>query len=310
VGVYCGWRGRSSTLPVVSNLTFWGRKKTAERIGGGELVEVFSHLDRFVARERAEGRVAALSIVGHSFGGTAVFSALSNVLKTRLVEALEEKDRGPEAPVVRGLGDLVVLVNPAFEASAYAPLHDLVNEIGTFSPRQTPVLVVVSSETDFPNRVWFPLGRSIDVATQHSGPRSPRKLLTTSIGSYDPFTTHRLEAALPETGAPVTHVEGCECTLPMTDLSDDELARLAEFFRSGRFDGLRAAASQEACESGVTLGSAKLTCVPGISPLRPICSVRATDAVIHGHAGFFTRPFLDFLRYVILDSISRSMNGR
>jgi len=174
VGVYCGWRGRSSTVPVISNLTFWGRKKTAERIGSGELVAVFSHLDRFVARERAEGRVAALSIVGHSFGGSAVFSALSNVLKTRLVEALEEKDRGRDsAPVVRGFGDLVVLVNPAFEASAYAPLHDLVDEIGTFSPRQTPVLVVVSSETDFPNRVWFPLGRSIDVATQHTGPRSP-----------------------------------------------------------------------------------------------------------------------------------------
>jgi hypothetical protein len=94
VGVYAGWRGRSVTEPF-AQLTFWSRKHAAERIGGGELVEVLTHLDQFVRRENAGGRFAALNVIGHSFGGTMLYTALANILKARLVEALDRRGRVP-----------------------------------------------------------------------------------------------------------------------------------------------------------------------------------------------------------------------
>ena len=309
VGVYCGWRGRSMTFPVVDALSFWARKRAAERIGAGELVEVLAYLDRFVRHENEDGRFAGLTVIGHSFGGTMVYTALANTLKARMIDAYEQRGRVPVADnVVRGFGNLVVLVNPAFEASAYAPLHDLAEAIGTFPPRQTPILVVVGSETDFSNRVWFPMGRKIDVLTQRTGPRSERPLLTTAIGWYDPFTTHRLEA-IGRSGAapPKTHVDACRCSLPVDELPPEETRQLADFLRTRRLSDADASSEAgAACAQGQALGTARLTCLPGTSPTTPVWSIRASDEVVHGHSGFFTRPFLDFLRYVMIDGFSRA----
>src|SRR5262249_47798406 len=56
VGIYAGWRGRSVTLPVLQEFTFWARKRAAERIGAGEVVEVLTHLDQFLQKENHGGR--------------------------------------------------------------------------------------------------------------------------------------------------------------------------------------------------------------------------------------------------------------
>ena len=307
VGIYAGWRGRSIEIPVLRNLTFWSRKHVAERIGSGELIEVLAHLDQFVRSENAGGRPrAALNIIGHSFGGTMVYDALANVLKARLVETLHRRGKVPvDENLVDGFGNLVVLVNPAFEASAYAPLEDLVAEIGTFSRSQTPLLVIVGSETDFPNRTWFRLGRTLDVLLQRTGPRSERRLLTTSIGNYEPYVTHRLDAVSRSTGgAPRARVSDCVCRLPLAEISTDEARRLGAFLLKRGDADLPAA--DGACAAGLTLGSARLTCRPGVTLNRPIWSVRAGDDVVHGHKEFFTRPFLDFLRYVVIDALSKS----
>jgi hypothetical protein len=60
----------------------------------------------------------------------------------------------------------------------------------------------------------------------------------------------------------------------------------------------------ESCSTGLVLGSARLTCLPGESPRQPVWIVRATDEVVHGHSGFVTRPFLDPLRYLIIGGFS------
>ncbi len=307
VGVYFGWRGRSVRAPVVEHATFWSRKRVAERIGAGELVAVLAWLDRFSRHEHEEGRHASLVIVGHSFGGTMVYTALANVFKARLVEALEQRDRVPAAEnVVRGFGDLVVLVNPASEAAAFAPLHDLAGMLAAPSPRQTPVLVVVASETDAANRLWFPVGRNIEALLDRTGPRSDRALLTTAIGSYDRFVSHRLEAIAPSgTRTPTDRVEDCRCQLPIGALPADESQRLGKFFLTHQFSPNRdAGPSADACRRGVTFGNARLSCSPGASLAAPIWCVRATDDVVHGHSGFFTRPFTDFLRYLILGGLT------
>ncbi len=131
VGVYGGWRGRSGTVDVLRELTFWARKRAALRIGGGDLIELLTRIDTFVKRANADGRDHAhMLTIGHSFGGTMIYAALANILKARLVEALDRQGNpDPRATVVQGFGDIVVLVNPAFEASLYLTLHDLSNSL-------------------------------------------------------------------------------------------------------------------------------------------------------------------------------------
>lgn len=310
VGVYAGWRGRSVKEPL-AQLTFWSRKHAAERIGGGELVEVLTHLDQFVRRENAGGRFAALNVIGHSFGGTMVYTALANILKARLVEAVDRRGRVPaDRNVVEGFGNLVVLVNPAFEASLYAPLQDLVEELGPSSRHQSPVLVVVSSETDGPNRLWFRLGRGINALFQRTGPRSARALLTTAVGDYEPFSTHRLEAVNASRASQRARTSACSCQLPVPGLSQDEAGKLAAFLTARRGGELtEGTGASQACAAGLTLGSARLVCRPGVDPSRPIWHVHAADEVVQGHSGFFTRPFLDFLRYMMIDALSKTGYG-
>ena len=33
--------------------------------------------------------------------------------------------------------------------------------------------------------------------------------------------------------------------------------------------------------------------------------VKATDEVVHGHGGFFTNAYADFIRGVVMDAVSR-----
>jgi len=313
VGIYAGWRGRSVSVPILADFTFWARKRAAERIGAGELVELLSHLDQFVKGQNAAGRFrSGLNVVGHSLGGTMVYTALANVLKSRVVEALGRQGSvAPEDNIVTGFGDLVVLVNPAFEASLYAPFEDILARFKTFSRYQSPVLIVVEGESDTPNRTWFRIGRGLDVLFERTGPRSDRTLLTTAVGNYGPFVTHRLEALPASSGevSPVTAgfgaVSGCSCRLPLAGLPEPEVARLRSFIsreRSGRLGEDGDQLELGSCAAGLDLGRARLTCHPGVDPARPFWVVRATDAVVQGHSGIFTGPLLSFVRYEILEA--------
>ena len=119
VGVYVGWRGDSAKGSVPKQLSFFDRKATAHKVGSGSLTELIVRLKE---ERTMRGGNSRLVIVGHSFGGAAIFSATSQLIMDRLATADE---RGG---AVRGLGDLVVLVNPAFEAARYQPLHETLNE--------------------------------------------------------------------------------------------------------------------------------------------------------------------------------------
>jgi len=313
VGIYAGWRGRSITPPVLRNFSFWARKRAAERIGGGELVELLTHLDQFVHKENTGGRLrSGLNIIGHSLGGTMVYEALSNVLKTRVVEALgRQTSVSQQENIVSGFGDIVLLINPAFEASLYAPFEDILARFNAFSPYQSPVLIIVESETDTPNRTWFRIGRGFDVLFERTGPRSSRTLLTTAVGNYEPFVTHHLEIAAATTADAKTvttgfgDVSACSCRLPLTQLSEEELRRVRSFIsreRSGALTREPSVPESSSCESGLDLGRARLTCRPNLQPFRPFWVVRATDDVVRGHSGIFTGPLLSFVRHEILDA--------
>src|SRR5207244_10764430 len=66
--------------------------------------------------------------------------------------------------LVSGYGDLVVLVNPAIEATRIVPFFAALNEyvrtrVALLSPAQPPRLVILSSKGDWATRGTFPVAR-------------------------------------------------------------------------------------------------------------------------------------------------------
>ena len=79
-GVYVGWRGDSVTVDYLNELTFWDRKNTAGNVGHVGLSELLLKLEK-VKNERNEAESKGkdrnrLAIIGHSFGGAAVYQEI------------------------------------------------------------------------------------------------------------------------------------------------------------------------------------------------------------------------------------------
>lgn len=158
-GIYIGWRGRSLEAPLIKYGTFWERKNTAHEVGYGGVTEILSRLEELrhpkpIDESEAKTR---LVIIGHSFGGAVVYSALSEVFMQRFVATKESPEK--KCSNVNGLADLVVLINPAFEAMRFATLSDMANDVSRYCKEQLPVLAILTSETRLGYKICI-LGRA------------------------------------------------------------------------------------------------------------------------------------------------------
>lgn len=204
-GVYLGWRGGSVTVPLLKELTFWDRKNTAEKVGHGGVTEVLSRLE-LVKRDKESiepGRSRTrLVVVGHSFGGAMVHTAVTQILESRFV-----RTTGPAGVQsdIAGFADLVVLINPAFEAMQFSPLSDMATERGTYFASQLPVMLEMTSEADWATRYAFPAGRWFSTRFEKTRDRQRWNAVTrtqetivesdtntTAVGHFKPYRTHRL----------------------------------------------------------------------------------------------------------------------
>src|ERR1035438_2042061 len=130
-GVYIGWRGLSENVEPFEELSFWGRKSTAETVGHGAVVQLLTALeslknqgnkkygDAIAGHQRMSTR---LVIIGHSFGGDIVYSATAPVLAERMVENVDTNG-SPELP--KSLGDMVVLIRSEEHTSELQSLRHL-----------------------------------------------------------------------------------------------------------------------------------------------------------------------------------------
>ena len=108
-----------------------------------------------------------LVLIGHSFGGAALYSATSQILADRFVDSRSGKN---SVDTAKGFGDLVVLLNPAFEAMSYAPLYDMAQARCSYFDNQQPKLVVLTSESDDATKYLFPLGRMFSTFFRPTAP--------------------------------------------------------------------------------------------------------------------------------------------
>jgi len=212
LGVYIGWRGESITLPVLNVATFWDRKNTAQKVGQQGVTEVLLKLDEIVnvkagtETENPQPLNSRLVTIGHSFGGAVLYTALQQILVDRFIDSRRNKTVTGDA---NGLGDLVVLMNPAIEALRYATLYDISQEsCRSYFPSQLPKLAILTSETDRATGWAFPAGRFFSTffethttLNRHNctgiGKINPIEIAEgeadrNTIGHFEPYLTHRL----------------------------------------------------------------------------------------------------------------------
>ncbi|EJG1806049.1 hypothetical protein BS057_RS23225 [Vibrio parahaemolyticus] len=207
-GIYVGWRGESISIPWVNSLTFWDRKNVSIDVGQGGTIELLEKLENISDNSDYTRLVA----IGHSFGGSVLFSSVKNKLYSELIELQNEReDKETDTSKEYQLSNLYILLNPAIENIQFAPLHDLSEEIvrndkSAFSLDSPPRLVVLTSENDYATGVSFPLGRLFGTLfeNQNSINRKDRfnnaveysqfDMDIKTLGHYEPFVTHELES--------------------------------------------------------------------------------------------------------------------
>jgi len=289
VGIYVGWQGKTAQTTLFQQLTFWDRKKAIDAIGSsGRVTYVLSALHD-VTRTAS----SPLVIIGHSFGARLVFEAVSQPLISEVMQANNhvwgEALNIVQTPV-RGFGDLVVLLNPAFEAAKYDTLNLFALTAEGFPNEQHVRLLIISTNNDEATSKWFPLGMQAELKWLINPPPE----LTTTVGNYSEYQTHVLlpcsqssnDLAAPRAAESIP-------TTPCACASSKEVGRpstAAELIPSA-----------ERCYGGASLRETGRT-----SANNPFIVSRTDYRLIDGHNGIFSPALLRFLiEYVSANTETR-----
>ena len=207
VGVYLGWRGRVSSVPLVRELSFYNRRGAAERIAGPSATEAIYRL-LTTARENPGTRSV---LIGHSFGSMILERALSQAVISALLATPGQELIFP--------ADLVVLFNPAGSAIQTKQLVDMLarNRLKTFRFDETgrrierPLLLSFTSATDKATRSFFPLGMGVKgvskkfrpYGSEYCSPISNQKYLYSHTAGHTPsLFSHEIEVGAKRYGNP------------------------------------------------------------------------------------------------------------
>jgi hypothetical protein len=333
VGLYIGWRGRS--LPGwLDYLTFWGRKGAAERIGQNDLKEFMARLQQVFVQHRPDARrpsgsqaealaqepernFLGLVSIGHSFGGQVLLKSVMGTLEDQLQRLnpnpayLRDAQPGTPAPdresIVTGFGDLIILINPAAEASQYHRLHVLSRGLD-YSQLQTPVMLTVSAENDTSRHKLFTLGRmlgEIFTGKPRKENQVERDVERRALGVYPGHVTHQLVPVDSSVELVAKTIEGdarqCKhskaCKSDWYEWSKEPTVRRPNSVNSRdprlpTFDF-----SKDVVFSNIELSKLADTTGGYATPLdyQPFIVARASKKIIDDHSGFFTEPFVRFL---------------
>ena len=316
IGLYVGWRGLVTSISPLKYLTFWDRKSTAHIIGNGAVTEVLLRLDKENTRRNgpalAQGAVGPnrLVFIGHSFGAAVLYSALSPVLVARFIQHTQFDPIDPQtepgcsvnAVAPKTVGNLVVLINPAFEAMRFSTLHKLSKDCH-FPPEQPPLIAVITGTNDEATGSLFPIARYVrtiwqkyaDADTYPDTREEGLKANSLALGHYPTYLTHTLKAEVPEDQSKSAQTfEGCEgyvdpsrqrLMMQATRINDDT-ARGTEFINHSTGDRF------------------KLILEPqGKYPnYNPILNIAAYPPIIDGHGGIYSCQLMSFIGGLITQS--------
>lgn len=329
VGIYAGWRGRSVEGNYLPTITFWGRKDAAGRVALGSIRELLGRARAFrdtIDRTTWSGtllpphtkpppgdplRSTRLLVIGHSFGGLIVYTALAQFFTDQAAAAATAVSLGDDADSdkrIASYGDLVVIVNPAVEAISWEPIRQIVENrpARDYACGQPPVFVAVTSSADTATGVAFPLGRSLNVMTESFTSAEERKEALTALGHYAPFWTHDLTstpaATTPQKAADrrayLRRAPAAEASRAIKQQLDAERTAHAAFEARWRKDGYLLPGWTRTYTAGAVL--TQLARSP-FDPNDPFWLVRADRTVIASHSEISNPIFTDFVRQLYDD---------
>ena len=238
IGIYVGWRG----LPIMeiepfALLTYWDRKRAAEQIAQGSVRELFGRIhalsgfrptppqqvDRLATKQPGMQDEAMLRnyVIAHSFGSSIAFRALSQSMLESFTDDLDT-----DAASASRFVDMMVLVNPAIEASRFEALRRwamkrraaCVTAAKPFCDQpiyQSPVLAIFQSEGDWATQKTFPVASSIANLFQKEISVEQKYANRHTIGWDGRYQTHHMKrdaegCKKPEAGHPLVPVDGVD----------------------------------------------------------------------------------------------------
>jgi hypothetical protein len=243
-------------------------------------------------------------LIGHSFGAWILYSAISGFL---IEDLSANRDVRDEVTPGERFADMVVLINPAFDGARYEPLHRVANcKICSYDKYEPPILVSVTSKTDWALGWAFPLGRFfMTIFQKPTSSDKQSEAISKTLGHIDRYITHDL--TMRDKNTP-------ECN-EWEELSDEEQFRqlkqlkdnvLAEkknaedFFKRELVDKkLKPGWQRTFC------GGAMLTHLAGNSansdPNSTVWNIRADESIIDGHNDIHKPVFSNFIRQLYHD---------
>ena len=329
VGVYVGWRGKVTRNELLGNVSFWDRKAAALRVAQGSPRELFSRLRNFKCKENraADGEQRQLSnlgsctglagrtlqrpkvrmlMIGHSFGAWILYNAVAGSLIESLTHA---NDTGDSDSVVTRYADMVVLLNPAFEASRYTPLHRIATTLDPPSSRyQAPLLMSVTTSADWATGTAFPAGRFINMILEHETGDEERIATKHTIGHLTDTQGHAADYVTHELIATDAQTTECVNWKPLRAITDPEertrqanVNIAAEKANIDRFPGAR-----ERLDAGwqrIFCGGAQLTHNKKYDPNSVIWNVHTDDTIMTGHNDIENPKLIEFVRQLYHDTL-------
>jgi len=156
IGVYLGWRGEITDVPVIRQFSFYSRKSAAERLASNfDCYDAIAAISQ-AARESHQNDGQYTVLIGHSFGGLVVERAVAHAINAEI---------HGHAAAERSLpADLILVVNPASDSVLTRQM------IAALASRETgdtrPFLVSLTSTADAATGTAFPVSTSLAATTK------------------------------------------------------------------------------------------------------------------------------------------------
>lgn len=197
VGVYLGWRGKMSPLPVLKDLSFYNRKAAAERIASNfDCYDAIASVSE-AARKYHGTRGQYTILLGHSFGGLIVERSVAHAINAEMHGHADAERSLP--------ADLVLVVNPASDSILSRQMIAALYSRKTEGAR--PFFVSITSSADVATGLAFAAGTKLASTTKvfnkvpvpgANAPESERKFYTSTPGHNEMLINHAT-VKLPQT---------------------------------------------------------------------------------------------------------------
>jgi hypothetical protein len=238
-----------------------------------------------IAMSESKPPNSRITLIGHSFGAQVVHTALQGVLADRMIDTRGDRIFQEN---YKHFANMVIYINPAFEALRVSTLFDMSQEDCRDYPKgNPPSLVMLTSEADSVTRYIFPyVGRNTVYFESHQDLN--RQICTkdgvakrtinefeanrTSIGHFEPYQTHKL--------APL----------------QDKNIRKSDF----NYRSLKTAWLGQSFGSQIDFGDVSLTHLGRTDPFNPYLNIYVDGSLMKNHGDIWGKEVISFLRDLII----------